>query len=362
MNKVLAIFAGAKRPLGGCEIYRVTMPFHYLEQRGHWKADWAFFDDLFAQAQRYGSTYWYHLLTTYDLFVFPRFYTRPEHEGSLKELMSVFRDLGKPVIYEVDDDYTNRYRVVVDGNAMDVARECNAITVTTPYLAQLMKLEAGIEPYVLPNCFAPDAWYPLPRGTFRDESKVTIGLTGSATHAEDWRVLETVLPKVLENDKAHLILMGYHPDYLKDLPNTTYLPGLPYDKYAQIIQRCDIILTPLNEDGFNLGKSPLKAIEGMAARRMVNGHIAGAAVISSDHPVYRLAVQHNKTGIVTPHAADAWLDYIQTLVHDDKFRQQLQIQGHEWVGKHHDISKKWSLWQNAYDAILRKKTPVLTPL
>lgn len=360
MNKVLAVFAGQKRPLGGCEIYRVTMPFHYLEKKGHWKADWSFFDDIYEDVRRYGPTYWRKFFDTYDLFVFPRFYTKPEYQAQLNDVFDVFHQLGKPIIYEVDDDYTNQYRHVVDGSAMDVARRCDAITVTTPYLAETMKRETSIEPYVLPNCVAPDVWHTLPSGTFRYGDKVVIGLTGSQTHVEDWRVLETVLPKVLQNDNVHLILMGYHPDYLKGLPNTSYLPGLPYEHYAQVIQHCDIILTPVNDDGFNMGKSPIKAVEGMSARRKVGYNMGGAAVISSDHPIYTLAIQHGKTGIITPHTPEAWLDYINLLVEDEAYRHELQIQGHAWAVKHHDISKKWALWQNVYDATLRKTNPRTT--
>lgn len=357
MNKVLAIFAGGKRELGGCEIYRITMPFHYLERNGHWMADWAFFEDIYAESRIYGPSYWRAFIDTYDLFVFPRFYVKPEAESQLQEIFEVFRLMGKPVIYEVDDDFTNKHRVVVDGDAMEVARHCNAISVTTPYLAETMRQETGRDTYVLPNCIDPGLWHKLPENTWKYSDRVVIGLTGSKSHSEDWRVLETVLPEIVKNEKAHLVVMGYQPEYLEGLPNTTYLPGMTYDKYAQVIQRCDIILTPVNNDGFNMGKSPLKAIEGMSARRKIGYTNAGAAIISSDHPVYHLAVKHGKTGLITPHTPQAWTDYITLLIEDDSLRHELQINGHEWVNKHHDISKKWALWQNAYDAVLRKHTP-----
>lgn len=359
MPNVLAIFPGKRHPLGGCEIYRTSMPFFYLEKKYQdWKTSWAFYEDLWIEAYQTGPVFWKNLALNFDLFVFPRMYFKNEQAFSVfTGLVDSLHQLGKKVVYEVDDDMSNHYRNVVSGDAIGCMRLCDAVTVTTPMLKESMSHFTEKPIYVLPNMIAPETWLEPSTGTFLYEDKVVIGLSGSSTHYEDWKVLETVLPKILQDPNVHLLLMGFHPDYLADLPNTSYVPGVSYDQYAQVIQCCDIILCSINNDPFNLGKSPIKAIEGQSARRFLNGRPAGAACIASNHPVYQLAIQNDKTGLLVDPTPDDWLHAIDQLIYDTEKRQRLQVDGHSWVLKHHDISKTVSFWDHAYKAILRKPIP-----
>jgi glycosyltransferase involved in cell wall biosynthesis len=191
----------------------------------------------------------------------------------------------------------------------------------------------------------------------RDEyqGKIIIGLTGSPTHSADWEVLRNVMPQLLEkNPDVRLLLMGYIPEYFTELDNVIRLPFQSYDQYAQKIRNCDIILAPVDpNDGFNLGKSPIKAIEGQAARRKLsNGKFAGAAVIATDNPIYRLAIKNGETGLLVEQTSDAWNNAIQSLIDSAERRERIQVQGHKWVYKHHDMSKNWKLWDQAYRKIL----------
>lgn len=356
MPKVLALFPGKMRELGGCEIYRITMPFAHLQtEYSEWTTGWAFYEDLWTKAQIEGREVWKDLISEYDLFVFPRMYFKREEDYNVfKFIVTGLHHLGKKVIYEVDDDMTNDDRYVVDGDAIRAAAMCDAISVTTPYLAELMQRKTGKKTYVLPNMVSPEVWYAKTTGQFLLKDKLVLGLTGSATHREDWKVLEHVLPKVMQDSNLHLLIMGFHPAYLDGLPNTTYLQGLPYTKYSQIIQSCDIILAPLNNDPFNLSKSPIKCIEGMAARRKVGNFIGGAACIASDHSVYQLALKNNQTGLLVKHNPDNWQEGLDRLIYNQALRESIQIEGHQWVQKHHDISKRSVLWSNAYKAVLKK--------
>lgn len=356
MPNVLAIFAGGRQELGGCEIYRTTLPFHYLEKdHPEWKTSWLFVEDM-REYRNKDPQFFNKLAMSYDLFVYPRaYFTDEEQLDRFEELIDKLHQVDKKLIYEVDDDMTNEHRVVVEGDVIGTAARCDAITVSTSYLGNLMTERTGKKSYVLPNMIGPDIWYAESKGQFLLGDKLILGLTGSGTHREDWFVLKDVLPQILQDSNVHLILMGYHPDYLEGLPNTTYLPGLPYGKYSQIIQKCDIILAPLNNDPFNLSKSPIKVLEGMAARRILQNDYAGAACIATDHPVYQSSIQNGKTGLLVNHTADAWLEGLDRLIYDTNLRHSIQFKGHKWVGRHHDISTKSQLWANAYRAILNLK-------
>lgn len=356
MSKVIALFPGRKRELGGCEIYRITMPYAHL-QSNHpsWEAAWGFYEDIWTKAHLEGFDVWKKLTLRYDIFVFPRIYFKKDADYKIfDDVIDMLHQLNKRIVYEVDDDMTNKNRQVTDGDAIRAATSCDAITVSTPLLSELMESETGRKTYILPNMIAPEVWFTKAKGEFLLKDKIVLGLTGSSTHREDWRILQNVLPKILKDERVHLLLMGFHPLYLEGLPNTTYLEGLPYTKYSQIIQSCDIILAPLNDDTFNNYKSPIKCLEGMAARRKVGNEIGGAACIATDHPVYQLAIKNEKTGLLVKHTEEEWFNGLKELIDNEALRKSMQIEGHQWVQKHHNIAKKSSLWTNAYQAILNK--------
>jgi glycosyltransferase involved in cell wall biosynthesis len=358
LTRVITIYMGAVRNPGACEIYRGDMPMHFLGQQPGWAASWTWFGDLWEQYRKRGAAAWQDVIEQNDIFVFPRVYIPDEpSKQALAAFYSLLRLAGKRIVYETDDDYTNEHRPVVDGDSLTPARWSDAITVTTPYLADLMKKRTKRPVYVLPNCIDPALWRdgcaPERHETMKDT--VLIGLTGSATHYGDWQVLAPVLRELMDaNPNSHLIVMGFHPDYLSNLPRTTYLPGYTYTRYAQVIRGCDIILAPVNpSDPFNMGKSPIKAVEGQAAQRLLdNGYPAGAAVIATDNPIYRLAVKHGKTGLLVQHTPEAWRDAVQALITCTELRHELQVKGFQSVYRHYDITKEWTQWAKAYRRIL----------
>lgn len=371
-TNVVAIYLGEPHKPGACEIYRGNTPLHFLGQQKGWQAKIIFFADLWQQYYRQGANAWVDFVIQNDVFVLPRYFV-PESEPQIKEALGVLYGFiklfpNKRIVYETDDDYTNEYRVVIEGDAMDVASWADAITVTTPFLAERMRKKTKRPVYVLPNCIDPHVWHSgdAPERQPAMAEKIIVGLTGSTTHYGDWYVLKDVFPDFLErNPNVQLLLIGFHPDYLSGLPNTFYLDALPYLEYAQAIRGMDIVLAPVDpNDHFNLGKSPIKAVEGMGAtRKLSDGHEGGAAVITTDNPVYRLAVKHEKTGLLTEHTAEGWNAALQRLVDDAELRKTLQAKGHTWAWKNHNIAVEWRQWAKAYQRILEAPpNPVSFPI
>jgi glycosyltransferase involved in cell wall biosynthesis len=156
--------------------------------------------------------------------------------------------------------------------------------------------------------------------------------------------------------------MGLHLDALGDHPQITRLGWSEYTVYSQVIRGCDIILAPvLPDDGFNISKSPIKAVEGQAAERKVNGTSTGAAVIATNNPVYRLAIQDQDNGLLVSHTERAWYGAIKTLVEQDHTRVRLQDRGYKSAWKRFDITKEWKQWSVAYNTALSlKNSPVMS--
>lgn len=345
---------GESRKPGACEIYRVNMPLTYLASNKpeKWQIGWLWFSDIIAEIRAHGYDAIVKLIQENDIFIFPRASVQDEPAlFAIKEIFDAIHAAGKIIVYEVDDDYTNKHRHVVDGLSIEVAAMADFITVTTNMLGETMKKETGRPYYVLPNCVDEELWDGTPRKGEKLEYKTVIGLTGSKTHYDDWIVLKDVLRTVLnENYDAHLLLMGFHPDYFEGMESTSYIQPMQYIQYSQVIQSCDIILAPVDpNDGFNLGKSPIKAVE---------GQMAGAAVIATKNPIYKLAVKDQRTGLLVNHDPESWYNAITLLVNDYELRQRLAKSGQAFARKTYSMQKKWKLWDSAYSDMLKKHIKV----
>lgn len=339
---------------GGCEIYRGNMPLTFLREQG-WNAQWFYKDELLKFHLQLGEAMLDQMANTFDVFVIPRMYA-PEGVSAepFVKMIRYLKARGKKVVYEVDDDLTNEHRQVIPGDAMVIAKEADVITASTPYLADLMQSKTGLKTYILPNMISPTLW----RGSHVErtltDDQVLIGLTGSRTHHEDWRVLETVIPRILDEfPNVHFLLGGYHPYYFDGLPRTERIPPINYLEYAQMVKACDIILAPvIPDDPFNQSKSPIKVIEGMGAERKIKGMKAGAACVATDNAVYRLAIKHGVNGLLAQHTPESWYEQIVRLITDVPYRHRLQRKGYDWVWQHHNMAVGWRKWANTYSEIL----------
>lgn len=345
----------------GSDIYRSFMPSHYLSQNG-WNASSLYFTDLYTRRLAEGPKFWVDLIDGHDIFVFPRL-TIAENgwENGFHVLFKMLKGLGKKIVYESDDDYSNKYRQVHSGDVESPIGFSDAITVTTPFLAEKMRQYTDKPIYVLPNSISPETLVSgqNPRtngGKNMYPGKLIIALTGSPTHYEDWKVLESVIPRIVkENPNVLFILGGFHPPYF-DGSNPQYLlvDNMNYEDYCKMIRICDIVLCPvIPEDGFNLGKSPIKAIEAQAARRTLEGgFLGGAAVIATDNPVYRMAIKSGENGILVEHTPESWYNALYSMINSPVIRSKIQHLGHKSALKNYNIVTNWRLWANAYKKIL----------
>lgn len=360
---ILAIHFEPKDQLSACQIYRTNIPFYELRKHG-WGADWENWESIREQYMKQGAEVFTKLIQAYDIFVLPR--VTATEDGTLEGLAILVRLMrlnGKRVIYEVDDDFTNKHRDLRHmgvHRAMEIAAWCDAATVTTPYLAEIMSKQMRRKAYILPNMVTKDLWNDTSH--YLPHEGLVIGLSGSPTHFQDWKVLETVIPRILENDYGTPVtfrITGFHPEYIREVPEVEFIPPQNYINYAQIVRTCDLVLAPVvPDDGFNLAKSPIKVIEGMAATR----YDYGAACIATDNPVYRLAIENGKNGLLVQHTPEAWYNAIDTLLKDTSLRQNLQLAGHAWVWKRHDIATRWTEWARAYQQIAAKPlNPIALP-
>lgn len=369
----MALHAEHRSSLSACEIYRAVQPLRRLGNIKGWAVQWDNMHDLFlewAVLARYGQTTQtiHAMLSNIDVLVLPRArVTEACPQSFIDELFEATREYGIKTVYEIDDDFSNEYRVVADESYAVFARQCDAITVTTPYLADKMKKRFNKPTFVLPNMLDPDVWHDHEKDIKRplDESRVVIWLSGSATHEGDWKVLENVFPALLQkHPEALLVICGYMPEYLKHVEGAIWQEGVGYRTYAGMVRQSDIVLAPVDPtDGFNMGKSPIKATEGQGAVRKIQNQLCGAAVIATDNPVYRLTIRSGYDGLLVEHTPEAWFEALDKVLTDKALRLKLQQNAYRsvWKTGKWDISRQWKLWANAYTKIgnLKRKQVAL---
>lgn len=390
---VLAIHLRDDGVMGGCEQYRVRIPFEGIRENVKGVAlDWAPIKKVQEWAKNGGKNV---TPVDYDMWLLPRFRPLPygaedsaefsdvpdhlkhrvrrlgvelEGEAHLLDLVRIVRQK-LSVVLEYDDDHWGSRNLGHEEYiplAIKLLREADAITVSTQPLKELVQMHApGIPVYVLPNMLRFGEWQGWERWERWPEDYVVIGLTGSITHYEDWKVLKDVLPRILkENGNAALLLQGFIPDYLGDLvvryEDRVYSDHYfrDYTEYPGVIRQSDITLCPvLPDDEFNRYKSAIKAMEGMAAGRpFSDGKTGGSAVVASPLNYYGKVVGWgNKRGIIADHEPDVWYRAITDLIKDKGKREDYGRKGWIWIDRNRSIERKWRMWWDAYQQIHRRK-------
>lgn len=341
--RVVAFF-GEEQP-GTCAMIRVIMPFKYARRKGY------NFDHVRHQ-DAYRAALAGYPMEKYDIYVFPRL---GDMDGEALKLITDLQGAGKTVVWETDDDYTNKHRRVIAADALVVARACNAVTVSTPWLATQYRPHND-QVCVLENCIDPLMWRPFESNSFRRVKGLTIGVGGTPTHYEDWQVILVPIQEILrEFPFTTFVIMGYAPDYFELLPRdrVEFIPPLSYVQYPLAVRQVDIGLAPLDAtEPFNLSKSAIKVLEYWASTRQYpNGQMGGAAAIASDMPVYQRVISHEHNGLLVENTEDAWHTAIRRLVKEKALRQRLGVAGHRYALKRRNIQSRAGEWITTYRKI-----------
>lgn len=350
-----------------CDAYRVLYPLRALGNQGV-RSVIHKMEDVREMA-RLQDPY----LLSFDIYVMSRI-TGTEFEFKhLEDFCIYLRALGKSVIIDYDDDYTNVHRKVHDYE-LGGLDHVSALTVSTPYLQQVMKPYAK-EVHVMPNLVVPEMF----QGFNRVLKGPVIGLTGSTTHIKDWEtVYEPIKQICAEFPEVEVFCSGYVPPQLKGLPNLVTLKDLdpdirvegdnyfiPLKQYGFVMRNIDILLVPVDpKDKFNWSKSNLKAIEGQVTARPIGDTQGGACVIATgDIPIYRDAITNGVNGLLIDHADQAgWTRAIRRVLTDVEYRQKLQCAGNTSVLRDFNIHTQAGKRMAAYRRIMAVDSRKLTSL
>jgi hypothetical protein len=213
----------------------------------------------------------------FNLVVLSRVSTRRVDHAA--DLIARFHRNGTRVALDYDDNFfavpeTNPFQVSPEAqeSIRTLLGLADGVIVPNAVLERVYR-EYAPRSVIVPNYVEAPAW---PQ-TRKPNPRLRIGLLGSASHHEDWKLVMPALRKLAQThaDQFELVISAPVPEYV-DIPHTAQR-WVPLTSYPMLVNQIDIGLCPLEDNVFNRGKSSIKALE---------YGLAGAAVIASP-TVYR---------------------------------------------------------------------------
>lgn len=257
------------------------------------------------------------------------------------------------LVYDTDDDnfavnkdnwaaYQLYDKPEVQDAVMHLAQVSDLVTVTTDYLAGVMREHTGCEnTAVLPNCL-PAFALDLPRP---ERERPSVGYQGGANHGADVAVAAASVRRFLKRFPGWDLRIGgtdFRPTF-KAGKQAKYSKWVGiYDDPAAYYATLDwdIGIVPLAMRPFDYSKSNIKVLE-YAAR--------GIPAVATDCDVYRSFIDHGRNGFLVKQEHE-WLKYLSILASDEGLRSKMGEQAREdaraWT-----IERNWQLWERAYQSL-----------
>jgi glycosyltransferase involved in cell wall biosynthesis len=300
----------------------------------------------------------------YNIVVTPRFAFQTER--SFRLWNDVIRGLGLRWIYDADDDlwspeFPERQLRVFEGmpdakttlkeydyerlQRMYVLRRVDAVTVTTPELAETAAKFTRAPVHVIPNLINVAAFESDARKQRRDIPPLTVGWSGTRRQDDD---LETVAAAWSIVAKQHpdvaFIVQGYQsPVLCRAVPSNqlVVLRSVEVNAYPAVLSNIDVACCAVSADPWNTNKSPIKFYEATLA--------GSACVVSRD--LYGPHVRHGLTGYVAE-TVEEWVTAINRLLGDAERRRRMQQQARIEIIDRHSLQAQWSQWVGTWATIL----------
>ncbi len=201
---------------------------------------------------------------------------------------------------------------------------------------------------VLPNSLDLKEWNKHPRP---EHDEIRIGFISSAAHLEGFKIIKAPMFEIMKrHPNVKFYITGAFSSVFEDWPKEykdrmVLVNWINLEEWPKKFKEMglDIGLCPLNDTLFNRGKSNLRWLEYSAG---------GLATVASDVEPYK-CIKSGTNGILV-REKDEWIDAIDKLVTDEKFRKDIAKNAFETITNNYDIEKNAVLWNNIYKDVVEK--------
>lgn len=352
MNILTLLHQYKQGVVGGCEYYRQVVPHDDLAKKDlasfmHINSINGLSDDEIKQ---------------YDAFQL----IRKDMNGWIPRV----KKLGIPVIFDIDDYWTlpqshlmyKFYREKkVTEDAIECLKQADIVLTTQPILADKIK-RYNKNVHIAPNAINPleQQWLPNNKP---QEDVVTFGWIGGVHHMSDVALLRDGMQKLWSDPelkgKFRIVLGGYNPSdpyrYMASIlaggqsrteNEMVMLPAMDVTKFAVMYDACDVMISPLKYDTFNICKSNLKIIE---------AGFKGKAVIGSDTPNYEPDLREADQWIIrNSHAHKDVYKIMRDIIMNPSVIREKQHKLYNHVNKYYTIDNCNAIRYAAYCSVIQK--------
>ena len=249
---------------------------------------------------------------------------------------------GKKVIVDLDDDFNSipkhnpAYGYTGAGHPTylrELRRLLQHPGVITTYASAELQNRYKHEGVVIPNSWDDENENWNFQKVKHDREGINIGFTGTATHREDFAIIEPVIKKLLDEYKNLRIVVQLDEFIYKHFNDyemqRLFLPPLPFPDYPLSFRMFDILAVPLRDTRFNRAKSDIKLLECGASK---------TPYVASKLPVYE---EWGWAGLTV--ADDEWYEALKSLIDNEKMRREMGESGYEkaQTRKASLVNNKW---------------------
>lgn len=275
------------------------------------------------------------------------------------------RERGIATIYEIDDDIWNICPVFKEysdkcirpEDSEEIMRECDAITVSTPELGQVVSEKLHGKPvFVVPNAVDMEMWDAahIERQVAESSDDVTIGWMASQSHLMDAPLVGEVLRDLMlkhANLRLHFIgwidMQAFLGDMMAPFKDRIQCDNwVPVSQLADAMKSFDIGLLPLVDHPFNVAKSELKFLQYAAL---------GIPAVASPLPCYNRTIKPGTGFIAENNSPGSWFECLDALISDADLRRGVGARARQLVYLKHNIKDHFRAWLDTFKAVVKSK-------
>lgn len=231
-----------------------------------------------------------------------------------------------PYIVDYDDAIFHRYdqhhfKLIrwILGKKIDLIMQYAALVlVGNEYLLERAKKAGAKRVEVLPTVIDLEKY---PSNSFNNNDIFTIGWIGSPVTSHYLKLVMPALEEFCKKNTARIVLIGAKKEELSNI-QVEYVPWSEETEIKEI-QKFDVGIMPLPDNGWERGKCGFKLIQYMACRKPVIGSPVG---------VNCEIIKHGINGYQAKNI-DEWIWALKKLKDDHKLRQEMGRAGREIVEK-----------------------------